>query len=223
MSARNDRDSMADLLSRYWSPIYAYLRRDGCDPEQAEELTQAFHTDVLLGRDLLEKANPARGRFRSFLLKSLKHYLIDQHRHDHGRDTTRVFVSLSDESNELNRYEPVESDDPDQAFVRQWATSVFDQALKQMREACERDGMETHWLIFETRSVRPLLHGSAPADVDELVRTTEATGPDQVSNILHSAKRKFLAILYDIIAETVESREEIDAELDELIRVLGTQ
>lgn len=92
-----------------------------------------------------------------------------------------------------------------------------------MREACERDGMEKHWVIFEARSVRPLLYGSAPADIDELVRTTAATGPDQVSNILHSAKRKFLAILYDIIAETVESREEIDAELDELIRVLGSQ
>ena len=67
------------------------------------------------------------------------------------------------------------------------------------------------------------LHSSAPADIDELVRTTDATGPDQVSNILHSAKRKFYAILHQIIAETVEDPAEIDAELDELVRVLGMQ
>lgn len=67
------------------------------------------------------------------------------------------------------------------------------------------------------------LHGSAPADIDELVRTTDATGPDHVSNILHSAKRKFYAILHQIIAETVEDPAEIDAELDELVRVLGMQ
>lgn len=223
LSARDNRDSMADLLSRYWSPIYAYLRRDGCDREQAEELTQAFVSDVMLGRDLLVKANPARGRFRSFLLKSLKHYLIDEHRHEHGRDGTRVFVSLSDDDKAANLYEPFESDEPDHAFMRQWATAVFDQALQRMREACERDGMETHWVIFEARTVRPLLHGSAPVEIDELVRSTDTAGPDHISNILHSAKRKFLAILYDIIAETVESPEEIDAELDELIQVLGAQ
>lgn len=223
LSARDDRDSMADLLSRYWSPIYAYLRRDGCDPDQAEELTQAFVSDVMLGRDLLVKANPQRGRFRSFLLKSLKHYVIDIHRHECGRDVTHAFVSLSDDVEAANLCEPIEADDPDHAFMRQWATAVFDQALQRMRKACERDGMETHWIIFEARSVRPLLHGSAPVAIDELVRSTDAVGPDRVYNMLHSAKRKFFAILYDIIAETVESPEEIDAELDELIQVLGAQ
>lgn len=223
LSARDNRESMSDLLSRYWSPIYAYLRRDGCDPEKAEELTQAFVADVMLGRELLVKANPTRGRFRSYLLKSLKNYVIDVHRHEFGRDQKREFLSLSDEVKAINHYEPIESDDPDQAFMRQWATAVFDQALTQMRETCEHDGMETHWIIFEARSVRPLLHGSAPAEIEDLIHSTGASGPDQISNILHSAKRKFFAILCGIIAETVESPDEIDTELDELIKVLGTQ
>lgn len=221
LNARADREAMADLLGRYWSPIYAYLRRDGRDGDQAEELTQAFLSDVLLGRDLLRSVDPARGRFRSFLLRSLKNYVVDVHRRQHGRDGQREFASLSGLAADGRRFEPVQSDSPDQAFTRQWATTVFNEALRRMQQECANDGMDGHWRVFEARALRPLLYGNRAASVGELAAEPDMASREQVSNVLHSAKRKFFAILVDVIAETVDDPAEIEAELDELMTALG--
>ncbi|MCZ6835956.1 MAG: hypothetical protein O7G85_09300 [Planctomycetota bacterium] len=221
LDARDNQESLSKLLKHYWGPVYAYLRRDGRDREQAEEFTQAFLAEVLIGRELLLKVNPARGRFRSFLLKSLKHYLVDVHRHQHGRDGQRTFISLPDDPDAFRTIEPDERDGPDQAFLKQWAATVFGQALERMRDSCLANGMEHHWQVFEARSIQPLLYGREPASLDELVVMTSAQDTSHISNLLHSAKRKFYGILQEVVSETVDDPDTVESEIDELIRLLG--
>ena len=78
--ARASRADLQELLSVYWSPVYAYLRRRGHDPHDAADLTQGFLSEVVLDRGFVERADPARGRFRSFLLSALRKFVIDEHR-----------------------------------------------------------------------------------------------------------------------------------------------
>ena len=75
-----DRTLISLLLERYWKPVYLYLRRTGCENEQAKDLTQGFFHEIVLGRRLIQKADPSKGRFRAFLLHALKQYLIDTKR-----------------------------------------------------------------------------------------------------------------------------------------------
>ena len=87
--ARASRADLQELLSVYWSPVYAYLRRSGVDPHDAADLTQGFLSEVVLDRGFVERADPERGRFRSFLLSALSKFVIDEHRRVSGRYGTR--------------------------------------------------------------------------------------------------------------------------------------
>ncbi len=77
--------ALAELCGTYWYPLYVYVRRRGCRPEEAEDLTQAFFARILGGDDILQMADPGRGRFRSFLLAALDHFLANQWRRDRAR------------------------------------------------------------------------------------------------------------------------------------------
>lgn len=79
-AAGRDRASLEHLLRAYWSPVYAFIRRQGYSGHDASDLTQEFLTQVVLGRDLAARANPEKGRFRSFMKQALRNFLIDQHR-----------------------------------------------------------------------------------------------------------------------------------------------
>ena len=76
------RESVERLLGRYWKPVYCYLRRKGHDNEAAKDLTQGFFQEVVLGRDLVQKAESQKGRFRTFLLTALDHYVTSVYRAD---------------------------------------------------------------------------------------------------------------------------------------------
>jgi len=221
VGAHGDREALEALLRRYWGPVYAYLRRDGHNPDQAEELSQAFMVEVLIGRNLLARADAARGRFRSFLLKSLKHYLVDVHRHEHGRDGRRECVSISGDEMKRLRQQVIDSGSPDEAFTRHWATTVLNQALERMRQTYEGDGRAMHWRIFEERTLRPFLYGNQAASVSALANEGDLGDASQVSNMLHTAKRKFVATLLEVIAETVDDSADIEAELNELVAALS--
>ncbi len=221
VGARASRADLQELLSVYWSPVYAYLRRRGQDPHDAADLTQGFLSEVVLDRGFVERADPNRGRFRSFMLSALDRFVIDEHRREFGREGTRPKILIPSDPEALAQAEPDVVADPAQAFDRQWAATVLDVALHRLEEACHRDGLAPHWRVFEARVVHPAVTGVDPASIDSLVTSGDARGPEEVSSMLHTVKRKFRQVLRDAVAETVDNTANLELELGELRRFLA--
>ena len=222
--ARHSPGDLETLLARYWSPVYAYLRRHGQTPEDAADLTQAFLADVVLDRDLVSRADPDAGRFRSFLITSLKRFVIDQHRHARGRDASsprRRATFVPDDPDLLNAAEPDHTDDPGRAFDRQWAATVLDTALQRVHADCQQNGMARQWSAFEARVMRPITHDCNPLPIDNLVDSLSAAGPQEIYSMLQTIKRKLQRELREVVAETVAEPEDVDRELADLRRFLA--
>ena len=134
LQAGQERSSRAlgDLIEAYWRPAYLFVRRWGRDVEDAKDLTQGFFAD-LLARDSLAAVSPEKGRFRSFLLQALRHYLINESERQRAkkRGDGRKVLSLDVDGAESHlAREPAAPDDIDSYFRRQWALTVLERALE---------------------------------------------------------------------------------------------
>ena len=201
LAAPDDPAILDTLLRRYLGPIYAYVRRAGNPRDLAADLTQEFVSQIILQRGLLDRADPARGRFRIFLKSALSNFLVDQHR----RGTTRRHSPAAPPLGglPLDQVEPSERDDPGAAFDRQWATTVLSSALSRLEADCESCGQQVHWAAFSAAVLEPALrHTSAPA-LDGLARRLSIADPAQVSSMLQTVRRKFRRILREVVEETL--------------------
>ena len=130
-------DALATLCQTYWYPVYAFVRRRGYGPEDAQDLTQAFFARVL-EKHAMNAADPARGRFRSFLLASLKHFLANEWdrqsaaKRGGGRPPASLDVPF-DEAERRYAREPVDALTPDRLFERGWAVTLLDAVLDDLR------------------------------------------------------------------------------------------
>jgi DNA-directed RNA polymerase specialized sigma24 family protein len=218
LRARTSRQELERFIGAYWRPVYAYLRRKGKSREDAADLTQGFVAKVIED-DLVGQANPDRGRFRSFLLKSLDHFVIDERRREYGRDGDRPVV-VPEDPDVLRAAEPRSGEDPAVAFDRQWATTVLEIVVDRLRAACESEGLQRHWRVFEDQVLRKA-RGNKPAPVEELIEALGARDRDEIYSMLNSVKRKFRQILRDVVAETVDDSAMLDVELADLRRFLS--
>ena len=139
---------LAELCRCYWPPLYSFIRWQGFDAHEAQDLTQEFFSRLLAGKSL-ESVDPGKGKFRSFLLASLKHFLANER--DRARTLKRggdqVILSLDAMSLETrHRLERVDDASPDKRFEREWAIAVLEQALKSMRAEYAAAGKEA---LFE--------------------------------------------------------------------------
>jgi RNA polymerase sigma-70 factor (ECF subfamily) len=214
--ARDNRADLERLLGQYWSPVYAFLRRSGQSVADAEDLTQAFLSKVVLERHLIDQADRNRGRFRSFIMSSLSRFVIDEYRHRRGRDGRRAQTFVPDDPNALAAAEPSEADEPAGAFHRQWATAVLDRALTSVEASCRREGLERPWTAFEARVLRPAQQNCDPIPIEELIEQLGAAGPQEIYSMLQTVKRKLQRELKAVVGETVDDPAEVDAEIDEL-------
>ena len=140
------RSALASLCENYWYPLYAYLRRRGYSSDEAQDLTQEFFVRVLEGR-YLDRAQPEKGRFRAFMLTSLKFFVADEG--DRGRAQKRgggMVVSLEFSSGE-ERYqrEPSQDETPERIFERRWALSVLDRVIEKLRIEFVQHGRPAHF------------------------------------------------------------------------------
>ena len=220
--ARASREDLEVLLGRYWSPVYAFLRRSGWKREDAQDLTQTFLGEVLPKRDLVGRADPLRGRFRSFLLSALRNFATDARRKGGAEAAARRGGCLPDDVSELELAEPTEAHDPPLVFDRQWAAAVFDQAFHRTQDVCQQQGMTRHWRVFEARVVLPILHGCKPVEIKPLIDELGARDRQEIYDLLRSTRRKFQSMLREVVAETIEDPAEVDEELAELRRILSS-
>ncbi len=209
--------ALEGLCRNYWQPVYAFIRRSGTNAEEARDLTQAFFADLLSG-DSLKRANPERGRFRSYLLGILKHFLADEY--DRSQALKRgggvEFVPIDGILAET-RYglEAAGPSAPEVAYDRAWALAVLDRALGRLREeftlsgrAALFDGLKA-FLIGERGDL------TFPC-VAEKLRITEGAAKMTVTRM----RQRFRALVRQELAQTVVTSEELEEELRAFVEAL---
>jgi DNA-directed RNA polymerase specialized sigma24 family protein len=219
IAASDDSKVLGTLLGRYWGPIYAYIRRSGYSREQAADLAQEFIALVLLERGLIQKADQGRGRFRTFIKSALRNFLVDQHRRStaRGRGPSQPLITgLS-----LEDLEPSEHDEPGGAFDRQWAATLLSIALERVEEECRAAGQDMHWNAFKAALVDPALGQAAPPTHGELAQRLGLPGPERVSSLVQTVRRKFKRSLRQVVEETLADPGHTDEELHDLKHFLG--
>ena len=218
-----DKDhALIDLLiKRYWKPVYCYLRRRGYGNEQAKDLTQSFFYDVVLGRHLIQKADPAKGRFRSFLLMALKRYLLTVR----DKEAAQKRIPKS----KLASLETIEEDEllkactqltPEDSFNYSWISALLERVLEQVRDDCYRDGKTVQWHVFQARILGPIMDRIPPLSMDEICHKYGIINPAKASNMIVTVKRHFSTVLRKHLRESVTSDEEVTDELQEMMRFL---
>ena len=209
------------LLERYWKPVYCYLRRKGYDNEQAKDLTQDFFHEVVLNRSLIERVDPSKGRFRSFLLHALNQYLVDERRKETAqkRIPPAKLVPL-DVSHPPVLPHKISQLEPEQCFDYAWKTDLLERALADLKKWYFKRGMDTHWYLFRDRLLRPSLEGLQAPPFSQLCKKYEIANETKASNMLGAVKKQFQNILTKHVHQTVLSGDVAEAELEEMFKFL---
>jgi RNA polymerase sigma factor (sigma-70 family) len=210
--------ALETLCRAYWYPIYAYVRRKGYKPEEAQDLTQDFFAR-LIAKDDFRLADREKGKFRGFLLARLDYFLARQwtraHRQKRGGQYT--FISM-DEHPPEERYqlEPADHDTPERKFLRQWALAVLKHAMNALHAECEANGKAT--LFGEAKNlISGERHGTAYAEISRSLNMSEGS----VRVAVHRLRQRYGDLLRQEIAHTVAREEEVDEELRYLFQVLS--
>jgi RNA polymerase sigma-70 factor (ECF subfamily) len=218
LSARDggdaERAALETLLATYWKPVYFFLRRRGRSVEAAEDAVQGFFLH-LLQRDVLPRLDPARGRFRSYLLTSLQNYLANEHEKAAAvkRGGRVKIVPLDTAAGE--RELPGAPEDPDAAFDREWASGIMDRALARLRgeyEQGKRKGPAEVFLAF----FRPV---ESPSYAEAAAACGLTTA--QFKAALHRARDRFRELVREEVAATVEHDGDVEVEMRALFEVLA--
>ncbi len=207
LRARDEKE-LGALVELYWKPCYFYIRRKGHDVEDAKDLTQGFFTDFL-ERDALARVTRSKGRFRSFLLACLEHYLSNEYDRRKAKKRAAKLLSLDFDGAE-NLYAQSDAMDPERAYRRQWAVGVIDRALRTLKEEMgpRFDALREYITAGQPGSVR---------EVAEKLSLTESN----VKVIVHRARRRYRDLLRAEVGRTVETPGEAADELRELFAALS--
>ena len=210
-------EAMAELCRVYWYPLYAYVRRRGHDTHEAEDLTQEFFLR-LLAKDSLASVDREKGKFRAFLLASLKNFLANQWdrrqaKKRGGGQTVLPLDTLDAESR--YRLEPSHNLTPERLFERQWAMTVLDQVLARLQAEFAAGGKQT--LFDRLKQFLTAARGSVGyAPIAAELNMSEGA----VKVAVHRLRRRYRELLRDEIAQTVANPEEIDEEIRYLLSCL---
>jgi RNA polymerase sigma factor (sigma-70 family) len=208
--------ALAELYRIYWYPLYAYARRRGVAPEAAADLIQGFFVELLEGA-LLRTADPAKGRFRSYLLGALKHFMSGQR--DRARAQKRgggiAPVSIDDAE---ARYglEPADELTPERVYDRRWAMTLLERAMHQLAEEHERSGSGRQ---FET--LKNLLAGPLPDRSYAEVGVELGMSEGAVKVAVHRLRQRYREVLRAHIGETVTCEGDIEDEIRHLHEALA--
>lgn len=212
------RQAIEQLCRAYWYPLYAYLRREGWSEPDAEDLTQGFFAH-LFEHQTLNRAAREKGRFRSFLLASLKYYVAGQRAREQRqkRGGGRTLVSLDAVSAEDRyRLEPRDDRTPDQLYERRWAMELLDRTLARLaREYGEGDRAK----LFA--ALQPFLAAKQGGERYAAVAARFGRSEEAIKKTVQRMRLRYQALFRDEIAQTVSSPEEIDDELRHLCEVMS--
>src|SRR5579862_1234465 len=210
------RSALVSLCENYWYPLYAYLRRRGYSADQAQDLTQEFFVRVLEGR-YLDCADPEKGRFRSFILTSLKFFVADEGDRDRAQKRGGGTVEPLEFRSGEERYqrEPAHDETPERIFERRWALSLLDRVVEKLRDEFMQHGRPEQ---FERLKV--FLLGQSDAPYAALAREMN-TSEGALKVAIHRLRKRYRELFRQEIADTVADPAEVEAELRYLAAVLA--
>jgi RNA polymerase sigma-70 factor (ECF subfamily) len=207
-------EALESLCRTYWYPLYAYIRRAGHSPDDAQDLTQEFFAR-LLGRNFLAGVAPQKGKFRSFLLVALRHFLSDQRDRASAvkRGGGKAVLSLDDAE---GRYglEPVEHLDAEKIYERRWAMTLLGQAWTRLRKEAA-----AHGKLQQFERLSEFIAGEAEVTCVEAASEV-GLSESAMRSAVHRLRERYRALIREEIALTVSSPAEIDDELRYLISIM---
>lgn len=216
------RRAVANISARYWKPVYSYVRCRRIDPEKAKDLVQGFFAKVVLGRNLIGRADPAEGRFRTYLLTALDRYMKSVHRETSAKKRAPEGGLLHLEGFEDPAlFEPVDCSTPEMAFHRQWVSGLLDQAIAEVREWYLKGGKEGHWNVFRAVVLAPILEDAPVPSLAEVSDQFGIGGKDKAEDMLLTVKRRFQKVLRNRVRLLVASDDEVDREIREMTQALS--
>jgi len=214
-SGNDARDALGVLCRRYRPPVLAYLKRRIRSEAEAEDLAQAFFERVLEHR-LYDRADPGRGRFRTFLLTALVNFLHDEH--DRNTSLKRGDGAAHDsiEQDEPFREGVADTAGPVREFERNWALALLDAALERLREESERAGKRA---LFE--SLQPYVLEPAEHDDYQVLAARLGVKANTVAVGVYRLRQRLRYHVREELRETVQSGADLDLELSALREALG--
>jgi RNA polymerase sigma factor (sigma-70 family) len=212
-------DALEKLCRNYWLPIYVFVRRQGHSAHDAQDLTQEFFAR-LLEKNYLAAVQREKGRFRSFLLASVKHFLANEwdkanaQKRGGGQVPISINAAQAENSFEL---EPVDTLTADRIFERRWALALLDLVLRRLREEYTRDGKEKQF--NELKST--LTEGSRSVSYAQIA-TRLSTSEGAVKVAVHRLRQRYRELLRAEIADTIANPAEVDDEIRNLFAALAS-
>jgi RNA polymerase sigma factor (sigma-70 family) len=224
LAAREDetasQKALGELCRTYWYPLYAYVRRRGYSPHDAQDLTQEFLLQ-LIERKSLRSVAPEHGRFRSFLLASLKNFLINEwtRAQRQKRGGGQQLVSLDEQMAEA-RYgiEPVEFATPETLFERAWAQTLLDRVLELVARDYRENGKAD---LFD--ELKPFLCGEKGSSTYAEIAVWHGISEGAVKMSVMRLRQRYAALLRAEIAQTLESTAEVEDEIRHLLSCLANR
>jgi len=215
--AAQAHEALEELCRTYWYPLYAYVRRQGRSVDDAQDVTQSFFAR-LLEHNHLSLADPQRGRFRTFLLSSLKNFLINDWEKSRAlkRGGCHTLISWDERSAE-DRYraEPVDGLTPELIYERRWAVALLDQVMARLRNQYEANGKSK---LFD--ALKPYVWSDAMINGYDSIAGRLGMSDGALRVAMHRLRESFREVLRAEVACTVESPAEVDEELRHLVASL---
>lgn len=210
LGASLSQEVMGELYKKYRKPVYLYLRSKGFSDETSRDLIQGFFTEKVLGRQLLEKADPQRGKFRGFLLTAIRNYTIDIKRSE------KRAVSFDQEKHEPSTSE----EDPALAFNQAWAIQLVQDTVADLERECLEQNRETDWELFRLWLLEPDLE-QGKVRMDDLCTRLKIDTPDRAYSMIFRLKERFRAIFRNRLQAQGYSESEITEEIKGLLGVFS--
>ena len=209
--------AMEELCRTYWYPIYAYVRRRGHGVEDAQDLTQTFFSR-LIEKHWVADANPAKGRFRNFLLTALNHFLTNEWRNARAakRGGGRSVISLDDTTESRYALEPASDLTPEKLYERRWALSLFDRALGHLREQYVAAGKTG---LFD-RLQKFLSSEASDGEYARLGAELEMSAGAMAAAV-HRLRQHYRKLVREEVAQTVATPAEVEEEIRSLLAALS--
>jgi RNA polymerase sigma factor (sigma-70 family) len=203
------QQALADLCRDYWYPLYAFARRQGHSPEDGKDLTQGFFAR-LLEKDYLKRAEPTRGRFRTFLLSSFKHFLINDWAKNRAeiRGGKFLFVSWDELVEERYAREPFHELSPEKLYDQRWALTLIEKAMASLRHEYAATGD-----LAVIESLQGFLTEDSGGESYKAVAARLNLTEDAVKMRVHRLRQRFGMLLREQIADTVADVQEIEDEM----------
>jgi RNA polymerase sigma-70 factor (ECF subfamily) len=213
--SEDGRRALAELCAAYYEPVVAFLRSEMRESDAARELSHAFFAEILAGASLCA-ADPARGRFRSYLLGALKHFLSHQREAAHRIKRGQGVAPLALEDESVGALPDAHQVSPDAAFDRQWALTVLARAIETLREECVAAGQGD---FFE--KAKPWLVGEGTHGGQTALAAESGLSPAALKMAVHRLKRRFRQCVKAEVVGTLEDPAFVEEEMRSLFAALG--